>query len=79
VDEIGKREDILAIEEVLGAGISVVSTVHGNGIDDCLKKPLLSEMIREKLFERIIVLSSKRGPCTLENILDAQNDFKVLR
>lgn len=79
VDEIGKREDILAIEEVLGAGITIISTVHGKDIEDCLKKPLLSEMLREKLFERIVILSSQYGPCTIENILDAQNEFKVLR
>ncbi|MHC1750366.1 MAG: stage III sporulation protein AA [Cellulosilyticaceae bacterium] len=78
VDEIGKREDILAIEEVLASGVTIIATVHGKDLEDCKRKPLLNEMLQEGLFERIIILSSRQGPCTVESIIDAKNGFRSL-
>ncbi len=79
VDEIGKKEDILALQEVLSAGITILSTVHGKDLEDCKKKPVLYDLIEKAFFERIIILSSRGGPCTIEGILDARNNFKRLR
>ncbi len=79
VDEIGKKEDILALQEVLSAGVAVISTVHGKDIEDCRKKPILNELIENAFFERIIVLSNRLGPCTIEEILDARNCLNRLR
>ncbi|WP_069998204.1 stage III sporulation protein AA [Cellulosilyticum sp. I15G10I2] len=79
VDEIGKNEDIHALGEVLSAGITILSTVHGKDIEDCKKKPILYDLIKNSFFERIIILSNKYGPCTIEGILDACNHFNRLR
>ncbi|MDF2613639.1 MAG: spoIIIAA [Clostridia bacterium] len=79
VDEIGKKEDILALQEVLSAGITIISTVHGKDIDDCRRKPILKDLIENSLFERIIILSNKYGPCTIEAILDGCNHLNTLR
>lgn len=69
VDEIGKHEDIYAIEEMLCAGISILCTVHGRDLEECKKKPLLNKLLEEGAFERVIILSHKRGVCTIENII----------
>lgn len=79
VDEIGNKEDMLAIEEVLGAGVSVLCTVHGMDLDDCYKKPILRQMIDNKLFERIVVLGNYPSPGAIKGIYDATNQFKALR
>ncbi|MDF2596835.1 MAG: spoIIIAA, partial [Clostridia bacterium] len=79
VDEIGKQEDILALEEVLSAGITIISTVHGKNLEDCKRRPVLRELIENGLFERIIVLSNRHGPCTIEDILDGSKGFGKLR
>ncbi|MGL4344901.1 MAG: stage III sporulation protein AA [Cellulosilyticaceae bacterium] len=70
VDEIGSQEDAVAIEDVLGAGVSILCTTHGNDVTDCYKKPGIRRMIQNKMIERIIVLSQRRGPCTIEEIID---------
>lgn len=79
VDEIGSQEDMTAIGEVLGAGVSIICTIHGKNIYDCNKNPVLKRMIEEALLERIIILSNRQGPCTIETILDTTNHLKVLR
>lgn len=70
VDEIGKSEDIHAIEDVMNAGIKLMCTVHGRSLLDIQRKPILSKLIEKKIFERIIVLNHKNGPGTVENIYD---------
>ena len=79
VDEIGKEEDVIALQEVLSAGVTILCTVHGKDLDDCKKKPLLYRMLEHAFFERIIILSNQYGPCTIEAILDASHDFNRLR
>ena len=59
VDEIGKQADIHAIEAIVNAGVKLICSVHGNGIDDILKKPVLSELVNKSIFERIVVLGSR--------------------
>ena len=80
VDEIGKKEDLFAIEEVLNAGVRVICTVHGNNLEDIMRKPVLKEMIEKRFFERIICISSRKGPGTIEMILDGTTlkDCKVV-
>lgn len=70
VDEIGKKEDIYAIEEIINAGIKLICTVHGDNITDIINKPELDNLLKKKIFERIIILSYKNGPGTIDSILD---------
>lgn len=79
VDEIGKNEDISALHEVLSAGVTILSTIHGKDIEDCTRKPVFKELIEKGLFERIIILSNQYGPCTIEGILDGSHGLKRLR
>jgi stage III sporulation protein AA len=70
VDEIGSREDIEAIEYVINCGCKLIATVHGNGIDDIKNKPILGRLVREKIFERYIVLNNRRSVGCVEEIYD---------
>ena len=78
VDEIGKGEDCEALREMLSAGISLLCTVHGKDEKECLRRPYLKELLEEGMFERIIILSSRQGPCTIEAILDGTRAMKPL-
>ncbi|MEF9959708.1 MAG: stage III sporulation protein AA [Niameybacter sp.] len=70
VDEVGSLEDLQAIEEVLGAGVTIVCTTHGKDLEDCMKKPQLRHMLEQGWFEKVVVLSSRNGPCTVEQVED---------
>lgn len=71
VDEIGSKEDLDAIDYVIGCGCKLIATVHGSSIEDIKNKPILSELVKKKLFERYIILSNFTEIGQLEEIYDA--------
>ena len=70
VDEVGSREDIVAIEYVINCGCKLIATVHGSTIDDIKNKPILGRLVREKIFERYIILNNQGTVGNLEEIYD---------
>ena len=58
VDELGGEGDALAVENVCNAGIKIICTVHGYGLEDVRKKPNLRDLIDKKIFTKIVVLKS---------------------
>ena len=71
VDEIGSKQDMEAIDHVIGCGCKLIATVHGSSIDDIRSKPILGELVRKKLFERYVILSNTTRIGRLEEIYDA--------
>lgn len=69
-DEIGSINDAEAIYEALNAGIRLLTTIHGDSLDDILNRPYIGDVIKNKVFERLIILSSRYGPGTIEEIID---------
>ena len=70
VDEIGSKEELDAIDYVIGCGCKLIATVHGSSIEDIKNKPTLSELVKKRLFERYIILSNRKGIGRLEEIYD---------
>ena len=60
VDEIGKKEDFVAIESIVNAGIQLLCTVHGNDLEDVKRRAILGDMIKNGVFHSIVVLSAKK-------------------
>jgi stage III sporulation protein AA len=71
VDEIGSKEEMDAIDYVIGCGCKLIVTVHGSSIEDIIHKPTLCELVNKKLFERYIILNNRKGIGHLEEIYDA--------
>ena len=71
VDEIGSKQDLEAIDHVIGCGCKLIATVHGSSIDDIRNKPILGELVQKKLFERYVVLSNTTRIGHLKEIYDA--------
>ena len=72
-DEIGSSGDKEALMQVINAGVKIITTAHGYSISQLkLRKEVLS-MLEEKVFERLVVLSSKNGPGTLEEVIDGSS------
>lgn len=72
-DEIGRREDADALEEVLNAGVKILTTAHGSSLAELSERPVFSNLIRAKIFERIVILGRSRGVGTVEDIIDGKN------
>lgn len=71
-DELMDESDILACKTSIGAGVSVVATIHGENLLDVKKRPFASKIFAEKLFDYYIVLSSKNGAGTIDAVYDKE-------
>ncbi len=61
-DEIGNINDVSAINYCLCSGVKGIFTAHGTSIEYLKANPIFNEMLRMKLFEKIIFLNQyKRG------------------
>lgn len=72
-DEIGREHDVRAIEEVIHAGVSIIASAHGNSIEDLLNRPGLKRLLKQRIFERVLLLGRSRGVGTVERILDPRS------
>lgn len=70
VDEIGSIDDSRAIEDAINSGVKVIATAHGDNINEIIKKSGIRNLVRENLFEKIVILNRKNGPGTIEEIID---------
>lgn len=61
VDEIGDCQDIHAIQSVIHCGCTLMATVHGNSLEDIRSKPLLEQLMGEKIFRRYILLGGTQA------------------
>ena len=76
VDEIGKNEDIYAIESVVNAGAAIWCTVHGPSIEKVMEKPVLKSLLERRLFDIYILLSARDKPGCINRVYD--KTFSVL-
>lgn len=69
-DELGQEEDIEAIRYASSCGVKVLASTHADSMETFCKKPLFSQIIKEKIFKRYVLLSKRNGPGTFEGIYD---------
>ena len=55
-DEIGKEEDIEAINYAVCSGIKGIFTAHGSNLKELKLNPSISKIINKHIFDRIIFL-----------------------
>ncbi len=78
-DEIGRKEDILALEEVINAGVKILTTVHGANLEELAMRPGLKYLLEQRIFERFVILSRHKGVGTIEDVLDAKTKKSLKR
>lgn len=66
-DEIGKAEDIDAIESAIYAGVNIITTIHGKDFKD-LEASNLKTLIQKKVFSRILYLSNLPKTGTIREV-----------
>lgn len=71
-DEIGSEKEIRSLYTALNGGVSLITTVHGDSIEDIKNRKELSSLLDKELFKKIIILSAKKGPGTVEKIYDLE-------
>ncbi|KJS14184.1 MAG: stage III sporulation protein AA [Peptococcaceae bacterium BRH_c8a] len=68
-DEIGKMEDIAALEEVFNAGVRIIVTIHASSMRELTNRPALKYLLQLNMIQRFVLLGRSRGVGTVEKIL----------
>ena len=71
-DEIGNEREVRALYTALNGGVSLITTVHGDSIEDIQGRKELSRLLDKELFKKVIILSARKGPGTVERIYDLE-------
>lgn len=67
-DEIGKREDIRAVEQCLASGVALITTIHGSCMAE-IENSAIGELVKQGVFKTIIFLTKQNGPGTVKEVL----------
>jgi len=73
-DEIGKTEDLDAIKTCINCGVNLITSIHGNDIDD-LKRSEIYPAIENKTFTKIIFLTDQPKVGSIEDVIDVEKDI----
>lgn len=74
VDELGKKEDVEALEYCMNCGTTIIATVHAANLDELKSKAVFRYMLENKLFKRIVVMSSTPQKGTVVGIYNEDGD-----
>jgi stage III sporulation protein AA len=61
VDEISSARDSQAMLSALGAGVTVIATVHAGSFFDAMRRGYVSELVEGGLFETVCVIERRGG------------------
>lgn len=78
-DEIGTYSDMSSILMALNSGVSLITTIHGFGIEDLYKRDVFKDILNNIVFARAIILSSLAGAGTIEYVYDFTKKDEVWR
>ena len=68
-DEVGRSEDIEAINECLHAGIAIMTSIHARNIEELRARPLIRNLLDQGAFRRGIILSRQPRPGRIEEVI----------
>jgi stage III sporulation protein AA len=78
-DEIGTQKDMESILMALNSGVSLITSIHGYGIEDLYSRAVFKEIIDNHVFKRAVILSARKGAGTIEYIYDFDKKDKLWR
>jgi stage III sporulation protein AA len=78
-DEIGTYSDVNSIIMALNSGVSLITTIHGFGIEDLYKRDVFKDILNNIVFARAIILSAREGAGTIESIYDFTSKDELWR
>lgn len=67
-DEIGKEEEIDAINYAVCSGIKGIFTAHGSNLEEVAINPTLKQLLNLHIFERIIFLTDKKRKAEVDKV-----------
>lgn len=75
VDEIGCKDDIEAVHHAVNCGCVMIATVHGSNMEDVRKKPILGQLVKERVFQRYIILTNEGHIGSIKELFDERGSL----
>lgn len=75
VDEIGSKEDMKALWQILQCGSKILATIHGESPDDVNGRNFQKEYTIGEMFERYIILKKEKGICKVKAVYDREGQI----
>lgn len=75
-DEIGSKTDLKAVKACVGSGVELISTAHGENLEEIKKRPILMQILKTGAFENVAILQSRNNPCKLKYIIKVSDFFE---
>lgn len=72
IDELGDKEDIQAMQQAALSGIGLMVTVHGEDTEDIKRRLFMQDILKNRLFQRFVVLKKERGRCMVGGIYNEE-------
>lgn len=60
-DEITDPQDIRAMEQAAGCGVTLLATAHGGSLEDLRRRPLYRELLEAGIFQAFVFLTRQGG------------------
>lgn len=79
VDELGSPEDISALKEAVRCGVRLLATAHAGSFEELERRECLKELLQNKTFERVVILSRANGPGTIEGVYDLVSGYDLYK
>lgn len=78
-DEIGTKEDIWALEKAFLCGVKIITSIHGEDVEDIYRRDVFSSIIENKILDRAIVLNNRCKVGNIEKIYDFKRgeEYKI--
>lgn len=67
-DELGTKEDAEAVCYAVNCGVTLLASAHSDSIESLCSKDYFEKIIRDRVFDRYVLLSMRNGPGTIEGI-----------
>ena len=73
-DEIGKEEEIDAINYAICSGIKGIFTAHGSNLEEVSINPTLKKLLNLHIFERILFLTDKKRKADVDIVYNLNKE-----
>lgn len=61
VDEITLAQDVQAMEQAVGCGVTLLATAHGGGPEDLKRRPVYRELVDKGIFRMLVTIRVRDG------------------
>lgn len=67
-DEIGRPEELAALQDVLNAGVTMLASVHAGSLEELQHRPGWGPLLKQGFWQRLVLLGRTLGPGTIEGV-----------